>query len=92
MILGAGIGWMEEEITLLGAPYKKRGALSDEYLRAMRELWNSADPTFHGSYYTPRLAIHLFLRILKLIRRLSCKKDVSHWLNPRRGTGTRTDV
>jgi alkanesulfonate monooxygenase SsuD/methylene tetrahydromethanopterin reductase-like flavin-dependent oxidoreductase (luciferase family) len=28
MILGAGIGWMEEEITLLGAPFNKRGALS----------------------------------------------------------------
>jgi len=50
MLLGAGIGWMEEEITLLGAPYHKRGALSDEYIRAMRELWNSPDPTFHGDY------------------------------------------
>jgi probable F420-dependent oxidoreductase len=50
MILGAGIGWMEEEITLLGAPYNKRGALSDEYLRAMRELWTSPDPKFSGQY------------------------------------------
>lgn len=50
MILGAGIGWMEEEITLLGAPYQKRGALSDEYIRAMRELWTSPDPTFNGQY------------------------------------------
>ena len=41
MIAGAGIGWMEEEISLLGAPFQRRGTLSDEYLRIMRELWTN---------------------------------------------------
>jgi len=50
IILGAGIGWMEEEITLLGAPFKKRGALSDEYLRVMKELWTNPDPQFEGQF------------------------------------------
>ena len=50
MMLGAGIGWMEEEISLLGAPFKKRGKLSDEYLRAMRELWTNPDPQFDGEF------------------------------------------
>ena len=50
MMLGAGIGWMEEEITLLGAPFKQRGALSDEYLRAMKELWTNPDPQFDGQF------------------------------------------
>jgi probable F420-dependent oxidoreductase len=50
MILGAGIGWMEEEVTLLGAPFKRRSALSDEYLRAMRELWTNPDPKFAGEF------------------------------------------
>lgn len=50
MMLGAGIGWMEEEIALLGAPFKKRGALSDEYLRAMKELWTKSDPQFAGQF------------------------------------------
>ena len=50
MILGAGIGWMEEEITLLGAPFNKRGALSDEYLRAIKELWTKPDPQIDGQY------------------------------------------
>ena len=50
MMLGAGIGWMEEEITLLGAPFKKRGALSDDYLRAMKELWSNPDPQFTGQF------------------------------------------
>jgi probable F420-dependent oxidoreductase len=50
VVLGAGIGWMEEEITLLGAPFQKRGALSDEYLRAMKELWANPDPRFEGQF------------------------------------------
>ncbi len=50
MIVGAGIGWMEEEISLLGAPFKRRGALSDEYLRIMRELWTNPDPQFEGEF------------------------------------------
>ncbi len=50
IVLGAGIGWMEEEITLLGAPFKRRGTLSDEYLRAMKELWTQPDPHFEGQF------------------------------------------
>ena len=50
MVLGAGIGWMEEEISLLGAPFKNRSALSDEYLRAIRELWTNPDPQFEGKF------------------------------------------
>jgi probable F420-dependent oxidoreductase len=50
MMAGVGIGWMDEEISLLGAPFKKRGALSDEYLRAMKELWTSPDPQFEGQF------------------------------------------
>jgi probable F420-dependent oxidoreductase len=30
VILGAGVGWMREEIEALGAPYDRRGAWSDE--------------------------------------------------------------
>jgi probable F420-dependent oxidoreductase len=50
MILGAGIGWMEEEISLLGAPFNRRGALSDEYLRVMKELWTNPSPSFEGKF------------------------------------------
>src|SRR5204862_7602651 len=50
VMLGAGIGWMEEEITLLGAPFNKRGALSDEYLRAMKELWTNSERQFDGQF------------------------------------------
>lgn len=50
VIFGAGIGWLAEEIELLGVPFRKRGAVSDEYLRAMKELWASANPKFEGEY------------------------------------------
>lgn len=49
-ILGAGAGYMEEEITLLGAPFDRRGAYCDEAVKAMRELWSSRDPVFQGEF------------------------------------------
>ncbi|PYN06989.1 MAG: hypothetical protein DME02_13610 [Candidatus Rokuibacteriota bacterium] len=54
VILGAGVGWMREEIEALGAPYDRRGAWSDEAIRVMRALrrvaelgdgWHAAFPT-----------------------------------------------
>src|ERR1700730_4945926 len=39
LIFGAGVGWMKEEFDLLGAPFKERGKVTDEYLEAFLELW-----------------------------------------------------
>jgi probable F420-dependent oxidoreductase len=50
IIMGAGVGWLEEEIRLLGAPFDQRGKLADEYIRAFRELWTNPDPSFEGEY------------------------------------------
>ena len=51
LILGAGVGWMEEEFELLGTPpFAERGAVTDEYLRAFIELWTKDDPKFDGKY------------------------------------------
>jgi len=51
LILGAGVGWMEEEFELLNAePYANRGAVTDEYLQAFIELWTKDDPKFEGQY------------------------------------------
>ena len=35
---------------MLAVPFKERGAMTDEYLDAMRELWTSATPSFAGKY------------------------------------------
>lgn len=50
VILGIGVGWMREEFDAIGVPFDDRGARTDEYVAAMRELWSAESPTFHGDY------------------------------------------
>ena len=52
VILGAGVGWMEEEFQAMGLDtYKDRGAVTDEYLQVYKELWTKEDASFDGKYY-----------------------------------------
>ena len=46
VIFGAAIGWMEGEFQALNAPFADRGAVSDEYLQLLKELWTN--PTLHS--------------------------------------------
>ncbi len=51
LTVGVGVGWMEEEFVALDAPpFAQRGAVTNEYLRAFKELWTSDNPTFDGQY------------------------------------------
>lgn len=51
LIVGAGVGWMEEEFNLLNAPpFQQRGAVTDEYLQAFIELWTADNPSFNGEH------------------------------------------
>lgn len=51
LIVGVGVGWMREEFEALGVPpFQERGAVTDEYIRAFKELWTSDNPTFEGEY------------------------------------------
>jgi len=50
LLCGVGTGWMRAEFRRLGIPFEQRGAITDEYLRAMIELWTSASPRFSGRY------------------------------------------
>jgi probable F420-dependent oxidoreductase len=53
LIFGVGAGWMREEFEALGAPpFDERGKVTDEYLRAFKELWTSDQPSFQGEYTT----------------------------------------
>jgi len=47
---GVGVGWMEQEFAALGVPFHDRGALSDEYIEAMKALWAQDRPAFHGQH------------------------------------------
>jgi len=50
LILGIGVGYLEPEMTAIGVPMKARGARSDEYLAAMRSLWDDDAPAHHGRF------------------------------------------
>ncbi len=51
LIFGIGAGWMKEEFAALGVPpFAERGAVTDEYLMACRELWTHDSPRFDGKY------------------------------------------
>jgi len=45
-----GVGWLKEEFDMLGVPFSKRGAMADEYIAAMIELWTKDDPEFDGEF------------------------------------------
>ncbi|WP_061482911.1 TIGR03619 family F420-dependent LLM class oxidoreductase [Mycolicibacterium phlei] len=54
--LGIGVGWCEEEFTLMGQQFARRGRRTDEMLELMKELWKPGWTEFDGEFYqTPRL-------------------------------------
>lgn len=48
LILGVGAGHLKAEFLSLGASYERRGARTDEYLRALAAAWESEVATFQG--------------------------------------------
>ncbi len=50
LILGIGVGWLEEEFDALGVPFAKRGKRTDEYIAAMRALWAGEHVDFEGEF------------------------------------------
>jgi probable F420-dependent oxidoreductase len=49
--LGCGAGWMREEFEAIGTePFDERGKVTDEYIKAFRELWTAPEPAFAGDY------------------------------------------
>jgi probable F420-dependent oxidoreductase len=51
VILGAGVGWMKEEIELFGVPYERRGSWSDEAIRIIRACWRDERVSFQGEFF-----------------------------------------
>ena len=51
LICGVGVGWWEEELSLLGVPFKQRGKQADEMLRVFKTLWTDEHPHFDGEFY-----------------------------------------
>ncbi|MGQ0804727.1 MAG: LLM class F420-dependent oxidoreductase [Actinomycetota bacterium] len=51
LILGVGVGSLEEEFDLLGAPFDDRGERGDDAIRALRASLSQPEPAYTGSHY-----------------------------------------
>jgi probable F420-dependent oxidoreductase len=51
VVLGLGVGSLEEEFALLGAPFEDRGERADDALRALRSAMSQSEPRYAGSHY-----------------------------------------
>jgi probable F420-dependent oxidoreductase len=51
LILGVGVGSLEEEFALLGVPFTERGPRGDDALRALRAAFGDPTPSYSGSHY-----------------------------------------
>ena len=49
-IFGVGVGWDEAEFQDLRLPFRERGRLSDDYIRAIKTAWASDIPQYTGPY------------------------------------------
>ncbi len=52
LMLGVGVGVIEQELEAMGSPYAERGAITDETIAIMKELWTKPDPSFQGKYHS----------------------------------------
>lgn len=68
--LGAGVGWLREEIELLGHPWPQRGARTDEMLEILRSLFRDGRAEWHGEHFdfplvhvepTPREPVPIYI-------------------------------
>lgn len=50
VILGVGVGWLEEEFNALGVSFADRGTRHDDYVEAMRALWSGDKTSVHNTY------------------------------------------
>ena len=66
LTLGVGVGWIEQEYGYLRSDFQARGHTADEYIPAMRALFETEKPEFHGPHinyadvlFSPRPGTHL---------------------------------
>ena len=50
--LGVGVGWLKEEFEALDtADFKRRGAVTDEWIAIFKQLWSTSPASFDGEFY-----------------------------------------
>jgi probable F420-dependent oxidoreductase len=50
LLFGVGVGWSQQEFAALGVPFQRRGAMTNEYLAALKTLWTNDVASFQGRY------------------------------------------
>lgn len=51
LIMGVGVGWMQEEFAALGVPFTERGRITDEQLAIISRLWTEEHISYQGQFY-----------------------------------------
>lgn len=51
LVLGLGVGTLQEEFAVLGAAFADRGARADDALAALRASLSDTTPEYHGDFY-----------------------------------------
>ncbi|GAA1907622.1 LLM class F420-dependent oxidoreductase [Nocardioides lentus] len=49
-VFGVGVGWNREEMRNHGTDPRTRGALMDEQLAALKEIWTAEEAEYHGTH------------------------------------------
>jgi probable F420-dependent oxidoreductase len=50
VMLGIGAGYLEPEFQAIGANFAQRGAITNEFLDALENLWYQDHPEYHGEF------------------------------------------
>jgi probable F420-dependent oxidoreductase len=53
-IFGVGVGWAKQEFETLGIPFDKRGAMSNDYLAAIKVAWTHDPASYSGPFVSFR--------------------------------------
>lgn len=80
LLLGVGVGSLEEEFDLLGASFADRGKRADDALRALRASWGRAEPEYDGPH-------HRFGGVV--VDPHGVREDVPVWVGGRTGRSLR---
>src|SRR5712692_11573193 len=49
-IFGVGVGWARQEFAALGVPFERRGAITNDYLAAIKTVWTQDVATHEGRF------------------------------------------